>query len=225
MLHYLVNLIYPNLCTVCRNNLLKDEKFICINCLGNLPYTNFHTVADNPVEKTFWGRANINRAFAMLYFNNKGAAQRLLHALKYDGNKELAHFLGFIYGRQLAESGMFKTDVIAAIPLHSSKLRQRGYNQSEWFAAGLCESLGALNCSDAIIRNVATATQTKKTRIERWQNVEQIFSILNPEKLTNKHVLLVDDVITTGATIEACVQEIGKLTHTKISIAAIAFVN
>lgn len=222
----MVNIVYPKLCLVCNYNLLEQENFICLNCYGNLPVTNYHLNADNPVEKAFWGRIPLQKAFSFLYFNNKGAAQKLLHQLKYKKNKELAQFLGVIYGEQLAKTlSNNNIQAIVAIPLHKTKYRLRGYNQSEWFAQGICEVTNLENLCNTVVRNVATETQTKKTRFERWQNVEEIFSVVEPTRLKNKHILLVDDVITTGATIEACAQTLIKIEGVKISIASIAYVN
>ncbi|MFN4083480.1 MAG: ComF family protein [Bacteroidia bacterium] len=224
MLASLLNLVYPELCITCRRNLLKFENFICLHCEAKLPYSNYHLTNDNPVEKTFWGRFPFEYAFAFLLFNKKGMAQKLLHQLKYNNNKELAMHLGKLYGLQLKSSNKnFDFNGVIAVPLHISKLRQRGYNQSEWFAKGISESLQIEDFSYIIKRTIATSTQTKKSRIERWQNVADIFELNKPETIYKKHILLVDDVITTGATIEACANTILKANNTKISIASIAF--
>lgn len=225
MLNSLLNLLYPELCLTCRQPLLKYEKHICLLCESKLPFTGFHLQRQNPLEKTFWGRLPFEAAFAMLYFNNKGLAQKLLHQLKYDGNKELGAHLGLMYAQHLKTADTIKNLAgVVAVPLHLSKLRQRGYNQSEWFANGLCEGLDIPNLSSAIVRQVATETQTKKNRLERWQNVSAIFSVTNPELIANKHVLLVDDVITTGATLEACANSLLQVSGVKISLASVAAV-
>ncbi len=202
------------------------EKHICIGCRLQLPETNFHLEIENKVEKTFWGRIPVERAFAFLYFNKAGLTQQLLHQLKYKGNQDLADFLGVIYGQRLVNTvENHKIDAIVAVPLHYTKLRKRGYNQSLAFANGLSKSLKIDNFSAVVVRNKATETQTKKSRLERWQNVESIFTVLEPERLKNKHLLLVDDVITTGATLESCARAIQKQSNCLVSIASIAYAN
>jgi ComF family protein len=226
LLNSLLNIVFPNLCVVCNHNLHTQELHICLNCQINLPKTNYHLYKDNPVEKAFWGRFPLQKAFSFLYFNNKGAAQKLLHELKYKQNKELAYFLGVLYAQQLKEI-IIEHDIsaIVAIPLHHTKLKLRGYNQSEWFVNGLANEMPIANYNSLLTRIKATETQTKKTRFERWQNVEQIFSIKNKDLLEGRHILLVDDVITTGATIESCALELLKIKDVKLSVASIAYVN
>jgi ComF family protein len=223
MFQGIVNLFYPRLCVLCNGNLLIAEKHICTACELDLPLTNFHLEKDNLLEKIFWGRTQLNRGFAFVYFKKGGSVQRMLHQLKYKGNTELAEHIGLLYGTQLQETiAKEKIEVVMAIPLHKSKLRKRGYNQSELFANGLAEALQIENHSGCIIRNKATETQTKKTRFDRWQNVESIFSVKDVEQLKYKHILLVDDVITTGSTIEACANELLQIEGCKVSVASIA---
>lgn len=223
MFQGIVNLFYPRLCVLCNSSLLIAEKHICTACQLDLPLTNFHLEKENPLEKIFWGRMQLNRAFAFVYFKKGGSVQRMLHQLKYKGNTELAEYLGMLYGVNLIETiHNERIEAVMAIPLHKSKLRKRGYNQSELFANGLAEALQIENLSSCIIRNKATETQTKKARFDRWQNVESIFSVTQPELLKNKHVLLVDDVITTGSTIEACSNELLQIQDCKVSVASIA---
>jgi ComF family protein len=223
MFQGIVNLFYPRLCVLCNGNLLIAEKHICTACELDLPLTNFHLEKDNSLEKIFWGRTQLNRSFSFVYFKKGGAVQRMLHQLKYKGNTELSEHIGLLYGTQLQETIVIeKIEAVIAIPLHKSKLRKRGYNQSELFANGLAEALQIENLSCCIIRNKATETQTKKTRFDRWQNVESIFSITQPELLKNKHILLLDDVITTGSTIEACANELLQIEGCKVSVASMA---
>lgn len=189
-----------------------------------LPETNDHLKNENGVEKTLWGRIPFERAFSFLFFNQRGITQKLLHELKYKGNEELAVFLGSTYGKKISKTAeSHKIDAIVAVPLHISKLRKRGYNQSLAFANGISEQLGIENLSEFLIRTKATETQTKKNRPERWENVSSIFSVIEPRKFENRHVLLVDDVITTGATIESCANEIIRTCKCSLSIASIAF--
>lgn len=224
MLKHLIHLLYPNLCVSCYQNLVQSEKYLCLGCQLNLPETHDHLKQENGVEKTLWGRIPFERAFSFLFFNQQGITQKLLHELKYKGNEELAIFLGELYGYRLKETILkHNIDSIVAIPLHSSKLKKRGYNQSLAFANGISETLKIDNLSDSIYRNRATDTQTKKNRIERWVNVDQIFSVKDPSIFENRHVLLVDDVITTGATIESCANVIVNNCNCKISVASIAF--
>jgi len=224
MLKHLIHLLYPNLCVSCNKSLVQTEKYLCLGCQLQLPETNDHLHKENGVEKTLWGRIPFERAFSFLFFNQQGITQKLLHELKYKGNEDLAVFLGQLYGYRLQKTiESHGIDAIVAIPLHSSKMKKRGYNQSLAFANGISEILKIENLSDSVYRNRATDTQTKKNRIERWTNVDQIFSVKNPNQFENKHVLLVDDVITTGATIESCANVIVKNCNCKISIASIAF--
>ncbi len=223
MIQGMVNLFYPRLCVLCNGTLLIAEKHICTACQLDLPLTNFHLEKENSLEKIFWGRTHLNRAFAFVYFKKGGSVQRMLHQLKYKGNTELAEYLGLLYGSNLKETiHVEKIEAVMAIPLHKSKLRKRGYNQSELFANGLAEAMKIENLSSCIIRNKATETQTKKSRFDRWQNVESIFSVTQLELLKNKHILLVDDVITTGSTIEACANELLQIEGCKVSVASMA---
>jgi len=192
-----------------------------------MPETGYHEQKENPIEKLFWGRIKLERAFAYLFFRKSGIVQNILHELKYNSNQELARFLGIKYAQRIKSTvADISIDSVAAIPLHKSKKRIRGYNQSELFAEGLAEGLGIEDLSSSLKRNIATETQTKKSRIERWQNVENVFELIRPEQFKNRHILIVDDVITTGATIESCVHAVeiqGELN--KISVASIACVN
>jgi len=208
----------------CNSSLVIGEKYLCLACCLQLPETNNHLQKENGVEKSLWGRIPFDRAFSFLYFNQFGLTQKLLHELKYKGNQNLAHYLGETYARKIANTVQSHgIDSIVAIPLHKRKLEKRGYNQSQAFANGISETLGLTDLSSFIIRRKETDTQTKKTRDERWNNVDSIFSVLEPDQLKDRHILLVDDVITTGATIESCASEMIKYGNCTISIASIAF--
>jgi ComF family protein len=175
------------------------------------------------VSRTFWGRARIESGAAMYYFNKGNRVQLLIHQLKYKDRKDIGVILGEKYGVYLKNSPFFNTvELILPVPLHKKKRMQRGYNQSEEFAKGLGRTMNLPVDPYALYRNKATETQTRKSRFRRWQNVAEMFSVTNPSILQNKHVLLVDDVITTGATLEACIQSLSAIQGIRISVAAIA---
>ncbi len=200
-----ISLLYPKLCAACEDVLLRNENVICTSCLFHLPKTNYHKYADNPVSKTFWGRIPIESAASLYYFTKLGAVQNMIHQFKYKGDKKIGVYLGKMYGLELKKSDLFsKIDVIIPVPLHPKKEKKRGFNQSLIFAQGLSDSMQKPIDSISLIRTYASETQTKKTRFKRWENVKEIFSLQNAEHLAGKNILLVDDVITTGATIEAC---------------------
>lgn len=222
MLTSLVQLFYPRLCIACNGNLIRNETFLCTHCLLHLPQTYFHTLPENNLSKVFWGRIPLEHTLAFLYFKKGNAVQHILHEIKYKDNKDLAIFIGRYYGSILQEANL-KLDGIVAIPLHKNKQRNRGYNQSELIVQGLSASLNIENMSRHIVRHKATETQTKKQRFERWENVEDVFEVTETSVFEYKHILLVDDVITTGATIEACGKKILAIAGCKLSVASIAF--
>ncbi len=216
-------LFYPNTCASCGSKLITNEKVICTLCLADLPRTNFHNQQNNPVSQIFWGRVNIQNATALFRFQKESRFQELLHLLKYKGRQDVGFELGRQLGFDLKSSDYYKNiEIVIPVPLHPKRLHKRGYNQAECIANGIAESMGIEVQAKNIVRNVATQTQTKKTRIERWQNVESIFKLIEPKLLINKNVLLVDDVVTTGATLEACAQSIINTEGIKLSIAALA---
>jgi ComF family protein len=222
----LISLFYPRICLACGNTLFRQEDTICTYCLFHLPKTNFHKEADNPVSRIFWGRVPLYSAAAYYHFGKGGKVQHLIHQLKYKGHQEIGVYIGKLYGLELLESPLFSgVDFIMPVPLHLSKLRKRGYNQSELFAAGLCNSLPARLDIHSLYRRLASETQTRKSRFSRWENVKEIFALRDEEKLTGKHLLLVDDVITTGATIEACASMLLKIPDVRVSVAALACAN
>ncbi|TPE45639.1 ComF family protein [Pontibacter mangrovi] len=204
----------------------RGEKYICTGCSVKLPYTDFHehgATELNPLQRRFWGKVPVRFAFSYLYFMPKGRVQRLLHQLKYKGAKELGEHLGQRYGSLLSDHQYNQQfDLIVPVPLHKNKLRRRGYNQAEHFAIGLSQSMEVPYNGKAILRNTHTSTQTRKSRLDRWQNVEQVFEVARPELVLGKHVLLVDDVLTTGATLEACARALLAAGASEVSIATIA---
>ena len=219
----LLELFYPRLCLVCGQKLIAGESFICMTCLLHLPRTNYHTEPDNIMEKLFYGRINIERATSLFEFKKGSPYQKILHHLKYKGMKELGEFMGMQFALELTGSDFIKPiDLICPVPLHPKKERKRGYNQSYHLAKGLSDILNIPIENQSLRRKMHSTTQTKKTRFERWENVEGIFEITNPTAFEGKHVLLIDDVITTGATLEACASAILKNCQAKISILTLA---
>lgn len=173
--------------------------------------------------KMFWGRVGIQAAASCFLFTKGSGVQKLVHQLKYSGQTEVGRVLGRLYGSELKLSPLFAgIDVIAPVPLHPDKLKKRGYNQCDFFAEGLSESLGVPADLNNVQRVIATGSQTRRSRFERWKNVEYVFSAQQPLKLEGKHILLVDDVVTTGSTLEACAQQLLKIPGARVSIATIA---
>lgn len=217
-------LIFPELCAACHASLVQGEDVLCTHCRVSLPFTNFHQQADNIVAQQFWGKLPLQAAYALYYFNKGGNVQRMMHHFKYDGMQRIGHVLGNIAGKQLATNPLFASvDVIIPVPLHKKRLRERGYNQSACFAFGLAERMNAAVELDNLVRIVATETQTHKSRFARSENMKEVFAVARPLELEGKHVLLVDDVITTGSTLEACGMELLKVPGLRLSIATIAY--
>ena len=223
MINDFLALVFPKVCQACGKSLFKKEDCICTYCMYHLPKTNFHLDPDNPVMKLFWGRTTIFSASSLYSFSKGSKVQHLIHQLKYRGQKEIGTSLGKHYGRELKSSALFSSvEVVIPVPLHLKKLKKRGYNQSETFAHGLAESMNIESSNDNLIRAYSSQTQTRKTRFDRWRNVEEIFKVADPERLEGKHVLLADDVVTTGSTLEACANKILEVPGTKVSVVTIA---
>jgi ComF family protein len=218
-----LSLLFPRTCEICDNSLYKSEELICTYCLGRLPYTHWHKDIDNPLHAVFWGKISLLGLTAMFYFHKDNIVQKLMHKFKYKGVRELGIYVGKRYGMQLKDVFPFKdVDLIIPVPLHPKKQKMRGYNQSEQFAIGLAQSMNITVVSNNLFRKTESETQTKKTKIERWENVKDIFNVAEPEELEGKHILLVDDVITTGSTLEACASILLAIPRVQISVAAIA---
>ncbi len=218
-----IQLLFPVTCGACGTPLEKNEQTICTICLSFLPVTNFHLYNDNPVMQVFLGRLNLQAATTLLFFHKKGRTQHLLHNLKYNKRQDVGVFLGKLLGNKIYNKVPYNSiDYILPVPLHQKKMKQRTYNQSECFARGLSIVLEKPVCIDAIARSSETQTQTNKSRSERWENVSDAFSLQYKTEYEGKHFLIVDDVITTGATIEACAIALLKISNVKISVAAIA---
>ncbi|WP_163322438.1 ComF family protein [Draconibacterium mangrovi] len=219
-----LGLFFPELCVTCGKRLVSQEKFVCFECWRDLPLTNFHLKPENKVAQLFWGRVDISAATAFFSYKKGSKYQQLIHFVKYKGLKELGYETGKKYGYQLLESPDFAdVDVIMPVPLHPRKEKKRGFNQSEWIARGIGEVLKKPVDAKTLYRKVYTSTQTRRNRYERWQNVESVFGMTDTNALKDKHILLVDDVVTTGATLEACAIHLLKQAGTKVSIATLAF--
>ena len=219
-----VSLIFPELCVACRAGLMANEDRLCTDCLYNLPFTNFHLQPDNIVARQFWGKLPIKGAYSLYYFNKGGNIQNMMHLFKYNGMHSIGNMLGNIAGKQLLQNEVFNSvEVIIPVPLHKKRLKERGYNQSASFADGLSQKMGVKVDIDNLVRNVATKTQTHKSRFARFENMQEVFAVARPADLINKHVLLVDDIVTTGSTLEACGIELLKVPGLKLSIATIAY--
>ncbi len=196
---------------------------LCMRCLDGMPETNFQLYPSNPAEKIFWGRLPLVHATAQFYFTKESLMQHILHQFKYENNRELGMQLGRIMGDRLMRSGRFGADVLVPLPLFPAKERQRGYNQATVLCEGMAEVMGLPVLREVIIRPQHTETQTKKGRVERWKNMEGKFELTDPDSLVDKHVLMVDDVVTTGATLEACGHELLKAENLQLSIATLCY--
>ena len=215
----LLQLFYPRLCLYCEKRLTEDEQYLCLHCFCELPRTHYYRRTDNPVLKLFAGFSCINEIATFLLFEREGKTQKLVHSFKYFGNKQLARYLGRTAALEMKNDGLLKDiDMIIPVPLHPKKKRKRGYNQSEWIAKGIeLVYRYPIRC-DFLYRNTDAVTQTRKTVYERNLNVEDIFSVKMPDSLEGKAILLIDDVVTTGATLRACIQALSAVQDIRISI-------
>jgi ComF family protein len=218
-------LFYPDYCAACNELLLRSEEVICTHCRITLPRTNFQNIRNNIIEKQFWGKVQLESAFSFFYFHKGERIQRLLHLLKYKERPDIGIVLGKICGNELRKSKHLQQyTMVIPVPLHPVKFRLRGYNQAACFAKGMAESM-EISCVESIlIRRKQTETQTKKSRFNRYLNVADVFEVKEPHKLVDQHVLLVDDVITTGSILSAC-SELLKARGAKVSVASIAYAN
>jgi ComF family protein len=218
----IVGLLYPKICEACGSFLYKNESIICTKCIHDIPKTDFHKYPENSFSRMFWGKVKIEMAAAFFYFNKGGKYQNLLHKLKYSGNAHLGALLGRLFASELLSSPVANIDFIIPIPLHKNKLLKRGFNQSEIIAKGIAGILQKPMYPHLIKRTVDTDTQTRKNKYDRWLNTQNIFCTKKREPFKHKHVLLIDDVVTTGATMEACAKPILEIDGAKVSIAALA---
>lgn len=218
-----LNLIYPECCIICGENLLADEQFVCFQCICEIPKTHYHNQRDNAAEKRFWGKVDIFRATAFFHYQKGSAFQTLIHNLKYKGYRELGEIFGRFAAADLIESEDFTNiDYIVPVPLHPNKLRKRGYNQSEFIARGLAAVMQKPLEIENLYRAIENPTQTQKTVYERFENTAGIFALRDLQLFENRHVLLVDDVMTTGSTLEGCIIAMKDVKNLKISLFTLA---
>lgn len=219
----LTYLVFPEVCPACSTPLRKGERCICTSCRFRLPKTKYHLDPENPIVKHFWGKVKVEAASAYYHFGKGEKVQQLIHHLKYKGRKDVGELAGELFGYEIMNCHPFSTvDVIIPVPLHEAKLRQRGYNQSDCFAEGIARAMGVRFDPRTLVRLKETETQTRKHRFERYENVNRVFKVSDEKALRGKHVLLVDDVITTGSTLIACAEALKLVNDTKVSIGALA---
>jgi len=222
----LIALFFPPLCTSCRKRLVGGEKHLCLECISNIPRTDFHKVKDNKLEMLFAGRFPYVRMASYSYFVKGGIIQSVIHNLKYRNDPQIGNFVGELCGRELERSSFVEdVDLLVPVPLHPNRLKQRGYNQALKIADGMSSKLNIPVCSDNLLRVVDNSTQTQQSKLERQLNTEGIFGVHDPEIFRNKHILLIDDILTTGSTVESCIKAIlEKCPETRVSIYTIGVV-
>lgn len=223
MLQSLVNLFFPKICYACLNLLEDNQDTICLYCRHDLPVTNFHFNNDNNVLKVFYGRVKVEHATALFRFEKKSTVQQLIHGLKYKGYEKIGYALGNWLGGELQTIEDYKdVHLVIPVPLHKKKLKKRGYNQVSKFGKQIAESLDVPYVDNVLLKITNTKSQVSKKRFARWNESDEVFTLQNINLIENKHILLVDDIITTGATLEACVNILNQATDVKVSIAVIA---
>ena len=218
-------ILVPLLCFGCNAPLYRGEEHICTVCRNQLPLTEYTFNAENPVDRIFYGRINIIKASSFLLFTEKGIVKNLIHYLKYKNQEQIGLFLGNWYGSILKENNFLnKIDYVVPVPLHRKKLRKRGYNQVALFAKTIAAHINAQYLDQVLVKTANTRTQTNKSRILRWQNKQALYLLKDIKIFKNKNVLLLDDVITTGATMEACATALSQSKGINIYIASMAIV-
>ena len=223
MFKSIINLFFPPVCAGCNSFLLVNEKVICTVCRHDIPLTNHHLNPENDAFKKFYGRIPVLHASALFYFHKKGIVQQLIHNLKYKGQEEIGTTIGQWYAEDLKNiESLVSIDEIIPVPLHRRKLKERGYNQVTAFGKALSSRLDIHYKDSLLIRNVYSKTQSKKNLLGRTEGIETVFDVSFTEKDHNKHFLIIDDVITTGSTLEACSKVMLKIPGAKISIVCMA---
>jgi len=219
-----LDILYPRVCAACNNMLRLDEGQICFYCYHKLPVTGFQHYSPNPMDKVFRGRFPVEKATAFFYFSKGGRVQHLIHNVKYHKQWEAGYYVGELFGKALLSSNFLDDiDAIFPIPLNPKKLKQRGYNQSTCFGSGLSSITNIPINDQTLIRKWNAESQTLRGRFSRWENVNTIFGLNSPEQFEHCHILLFDDVVTTGATLEAAAQTLASIKAVKISVATVGF--
>ncbi len=225
ILNEINNILLPKVCFGCNAQLSRGESVLCAICRHELPLTDYNFVDENSVDLIFYGRIPIKKAASFVFFAKNGIVKNLLHHLKYKNQEQIGSFFGDWYGNLLKKNGALKTiDIVIPVPLHPKKEKKRGYNQVALFAQKIAKHIDAAYRDDILFKVVNTKTQTKKDRQLRWENTKDVFQLKNVEPIHFKHILLVDDVITTGATIEASAKKLFQLKDIDISVLSIAVV-
>ena len=227
LLSSITDLFYPRICIRCGRKLNRPEKYLCAYCLAAMPETSSHLLRDNPVAEAIAGLVAVKEAYAWFYHTRKGSYGRLIYEIKYARNLALARYLGAYYANELRQAGKLKAVAyIVPVPLHPSRKKMRGYNQSEEIAKGVAPVLGAEIRNDLVVRTEATPSQVRKSRYERWENMRHAFRATAPAAGDeDKGILLVDDVITTGSTLLACAHALETAGYRNISIMGLAYSN
>lgn len=216
---------FPRICLGCGKNLVSGEDALCLRCLSDLPHTGFLNTSGNEMECRLWSSPLVCRASSLFFYAKGGTVSKILQGMKYQGRKKLCRQMGHLIASELLSTGFFDgIDLIIPVPLHPSRLRQRGYNQSEWLSKGIADKTGIPIASDVLIRTHNNATQTHKSSSERWLNARNLFAqTSHTNKLSHKHILLVDDVFTTGATLASCIECLSSVEDLKASVVTLAY--
>ena len=220
----LLNVLFSPSCVSCGKTLVGDEKFLCVNCLSQIPYTGFEYTPDNQLESLLVNTIPDVKATALMYYVKNECSQHIIHEIKYHNNLRLGRLFGRLLGTSLANSHRFdQVDVIVPVPLHFFRWMQRGYNQSQIISAGVAETFNRPICNNLIVRSRYTSTQTRKSHRERAKNVDKAFKAKHASSLEGKHILLLDDVITTGSTVRSCYEALSQIKGVTVSVAALAY--
>lgn len=223
MIHDFISLIYPTVCAACNATLLNHERSLCTHCIFTLPKTNYHTQDENPIFSLFWGRVEVNHATAYYFFEKKGKVQHMMHDLKYHGNTAVGYEMGYLFGAELKKASKYAdVDLIVPVPLHPDKFSSRGFNQCDFIADGIAAGMKVKSDKNVLQRAMYTESQTRKSHYDRWLNVAEVFESSVHAIDKSKHVLLIDDVVTTGSTLVACANALKTSYLGKLSIATIA---
>jgi len=218
-----VSLLYPDLCVICGEPLVENEKFFCFACYLKLPRTNYHLIPENQAIERLAGKVSLEKASSYFYYNKGGIAQKLIAEIKYKGNRNLGEWIGIHLAKDMISSGFFQgIDFVVPVPLHRSKEKKRGFNQAERIAQGISQTTKIPLETNNVFRKKANTSQTKKGVFDRWKNTLNLFQLRDPDLFKEKHILLIDDVLTTGSTLEAVAQSLLKSQGVKISILTLA---